>query len=224
MKKCLYIALTSFFLFWNTVNNFSNAQENSINKQHFYPEISIGLASCWWAYQKGEDSLSKEVLAWDRTHNTVLFEIDFGLFYQFNRFKTGIVLNRGIFDAQIMRAAENSFVSRKLYLVSEKNIKFLKWAWQIEYDLMKSNKFSLSPNIRYGFFNIETIHPEKENFGEKYFWDLGLSAQYQFKRIRISTRIKRSVSTIVPIHGRPKELHKIYNIGYQFALKYYFIN
>ena len=90
-----------------------------------------------------------------------------------------------------------------------------------EFDLIQQINYTLSPIVKFGFFRIDTTHPEKENFGAKTFWTFGLTNEIKLSKISLIVRPVYDVLTILPHEEKARnEKHNIYSLGINFGVRY----
>ncbi|MDX2302661.1 MAG: hypothetical protein NW226_07660 [Microscillaceae bacterium] len=183
-------------------------------------ELSSGADLGWWLYQKGSVNSFLDQ-GQDYTHHSATIGIELDLLYRLGRWRLGLGMSYGGFFEDEMNGTRNSEFVVDEYLITEgAAVQFFRYNLQAEYILIQKNKFSLGPQIKYGWFEINTSHPEKENFGYRSYWEVGLQHEFKLKKIYLFFRPKYQVSTILPKEEKqPEEKHKIYGIGLQIGLR-----
>ena len=186
-------------------------------------EYSTGVATGWWVYNKGTtDPGLFNTLGIDRTNHAVFFPIDFNVLYKFKKIKLGAGVNYSLFFASRMRSFEDSDNLFSRYKISDGTVKFKKLSLQTEFDFIEKGTYTLSPNVRFGIFKLDTIHPEKANFGRQTFWEFGISNEIRFSRFGLVLRPKYNASTIQPEAANNKnEKHNLYNFGLDLGIRYW---
>ena len=56
---------------------------------------------------------------------------------------------------------------------------------QTEYEVVRKKNYTFSPNLKFGSFVIQSIHPDRENFGTKFYWEISLVNEISLSRIRL---------------------------------------
>ena len=208
-------------IIWLLLIFFSSAICQS-NHNSLIIDVVSGVESGWWVYNKGstEESVSNN-LGWDRTHHRVFLPLEIGIYYQIHRYKIGLGLNHSWFFENTMFSSKDSYFFPDRYPVSDNTIKILKLSLQGEFDLVQKQVFSLSPIIKFGFFKIDTNHPEKDNFGRKTSFAFGITNQIRLSKMDLILRPIFYLLTISPkVEKVYNEKHNIYSIGLNIGLRF----
>lgn len=190
--------------------------------QNLQIEILSGVETGWWVYDKGStEESTPNNLGWDRTRHRAFLPTEINAFYKIHRYKIGLGVNHSWFLENTMLSSSDTYFFPNRYPVSESTVKIFKLYFQSEIDLVQKPKYSLSPVIKFGFFNIDTNHPEKDNFGTKSFWGFGITNQIKLSKITLIVRPVLYWLTIQPkIEKVYHEKHNIYSIGLNVGLRF----
>ena len=185
-------------------------------------EFVSGFETGWWVYNKGStDSQTKNNLGWDRTRHSIFLPAELNIFYKLDRFKAGVGANYSVFFVYQMVSSKDTYSEPNIYHVAENSVKFLKMNLIAEFDLIQKISYSLSPLVKFGFFEIDTTHPEKENFGRKTFWTFGITNEINLSKLSLIVRPVYDVLTILPQEEKGKnEKHNIYSMGLNLGIRY----
>ena len=194
------------------------AQQNTSSK--FLLEISTGADLGWWLYQKGSVNSFLDQ-GQDYTHHTVTINVETDLLYRIQKLKIGAGISYSAFFENDMNGTRNSEFLVDEYLVTNgASVQFIRYNIQAEYDLIQKSKYLMSAQVRYGWFSIDTTHPEKDNFGYSSYWEFGLHHEFKINRLNFFIRPRYQVSTILPqTENFNDERHKIYGVGIQMGLR-----
>ena len=123
-----------------------------------------------------------------------------------------------------MEAFEDTRAQRLKYLIAENSVKFWQFSLLGEYDLYSGNRYTLSPQVKAGSFSIETIHPEKDNFDNKFFFELSALNRISLTgNLGLTFRPFYQVMMIqVKQETLPGEKHRIFSLGLALGLRYRF--
>ncbi len=169
-------------------------------------EYSTGLATGWWVYNKGtSDSGRFNTFGIDRTNNSVFLPSEFNVLYRVKKIKFGAGLNYSFFFVSRMRGFEDSDNLFFRYEISDGSVRLKKFSLQTEFDVIRKGRYTLSPNVRFGIFKLNTLHPEKDNFGRQTFWEFGITNEVGFSRFGFVLRPKYNALTIQPKEAKNKD-------------------
>ncbi|MFQ5674331.1 MAG: hypothetical protein ACE5G1_00415 [bacterium] len=189
----------------------------------FLVEASSGVASGWWIYNRGStdpDLFNNQ--GWDRTQHSFFLSFKFSLFYKINRFKIGVGAYRSLFLEDTMLAFEDSDDTFSRYGISNGSVQLSMFSLQTEFDLVQSGNYTLGPKVGFGFFEIDTTHPQKGNFGQQTFWEVGLTNEIRFSRFALVLRPQYEALIILPKEARfAHEKHTIYDFGLDIGIRYW---
>jgi len=186
-------------------------------------DVHSSFESGWWVYDRGNDPDTGQQLGWDRSDNENTIAVGLDLWYQLRKMNIGIGTSYNAFFETKMEAFEDQLNGRKRYPVSGGAVTFLKYYLQLEYALFQGRKYDFNLHGRFGGFSISTTHPEKDNFGLKTFFEVGITNQVHFKHVTFLIRPKYSEMTIRPVEEQnPGEIHKIRSYGISFGIRYQF--
>lgn len=182
-----------------------------------------GFKTGWWIYHKGlSNATGGADQGWDRTHYEPKISLEGGLTYRYKRIVSTVFVSTSFYIENEMLEHEDFFPARKKYAISNGSVTFLEYGLAVGYDLINSRRFKLSPDLGLGFFEIETSHPQKDNFGNRYFWHLGIQSKIRKGDITWILAPQYQEMTIKPraeIHKNEK--HKIHSFGLNFGLRYW---
>ncbi|MBX2843217.1 MAG: hypothetical protein KTR26_15715 [Flammeovirgaceae bacterium] len=188
-------------------------------KNKYILDISVSFGSGWWTYYKGIDENGID-LGWDRADTSPIAGAEIGFLAKFGNIKPGIFFNVATYFQDEMDASNLTQINWIQYPIGDKFVNFMKFGGQLEIDILEREAFVLSPNIKLGIFLIDTIHPEKENFGSKYFFEIGIKAEKQFPKFNLYVLPRGSFMTIHPQNVKAKgEIHKIYGYGVNMGMR-----
>jgi hypothetical protein len=185
-------------------------------------EFVSGFETGWWVYNKGStDDQVANNLGWDRTRHSIFLPAELSVFYKFDRYKVGGGVNYSMFFVYQMVSSQDTYANPKIYHVADNSVKFLKVNFLLEFDLIQKIRYIMSPLVKFGFFRIDTIHPEKENFGRKTFWTVGLTNEIRLSRFSLILRPVFDVLTILPRKEKARnEKHNVYSMGLSLGIRY----
>ena len=195
-------------------------------------KISIGVsatsgaAAGWWIYNKGvSNTVDPGIhLGYDRSHLSMILPVDFSVVLRKNNWRFGIVAGGTWLYEDRMIGSESSDNFGQRYDIAEKAVKFKKLGFVAAYHLIDKKRFSFSPQLTLGSFNIEALHPDKDNFGFKYFFKVEMES---------SITIVNSLEFLVlPFYEEMAILpktetnagmnHRVYSFGIVGGLRYWF--
>ena len=215
MARKVFCVIIGFAIFHS-----SFSQEK---KEKLAVSFISGFKTGWWIYHKGlSGSNGGDDMGWDRTHYEPKISFEGGVTYRYKKIISTVFVGASFYIENEMLEHEDFFPDRKKYAISEGAVDFLEYGLEVGYDLISGPKFQLSPNVGLGFFEIETSHPQKENFGSRYFWHLGVQSKIRKGNITWILAPQYQEMTIRPkeeIHKNEK--HKIHSFGLNFGLRYW---
>ena len=192
-------------------------------KTSFAIGIDMGGSGGWWVYHKGSLDPSNYN---DQGIDKIQFSgfINYGVSFtnKVNAFKlTGVIQQVLLFEDK-MRTNLDSRLLNSRYPVSTGSVKFWMYSLETEYDWIKNKYYILSPKVGFGIFSINTLHPEKDNFGKKYFWKIGINNQVCFNNYDLLFECNWVSRTILPKTEKFEgENHKIYSVGVQAGIRFW---
>ena len=192
----------------------SNAQSN----QKFDVRFSTGVASGWWIYTLGSGH------GIDRTDNEPKISFELESVYHYKRLGVGLGIGYSYLTDNSMEAFEDTRAQRRKYLIAENSVKFWQFYLLGEYHLYSNERFTLSPQLKLGTFTIETIHPQKDNFGGKFYYELSAMNQFTLaNNLGLTLKPFYQVMMIqVKQETMPGEKHRIFSLGLACGLRYRF--
>lgn len=187
----------------------------------FIIETSGGFGSGWWTYNKGV-AQDGEPLGWDHTSTRAFTNAGVDFIFKINTFSIGAGGEFSFFHTSSMLASDHSRRNYNKYPVAEKRVLFSKFCLIAEYAAWTGKNFSFSPQVKTGSFTVETIHPEKENFGFRMFFEAGAHNQFRlFRELYLIARPSVCVMTIRSNkNGRQGERHQVFNLNFDIGLRY----
>ncbi|MDN5202646.1 hypothetical protein QQ008_14755 [Fulvivirgaceae bacterium BMA10] len=198
------------------------AQDHAINKK-IALEISIGAEAGWWVYNKGtSDGGVKNDLGWDRSHHSLKVPMGLNVLYRIHRFKLGLGGSFAFLTDDDMIASDDTRPIRSKYKISNGVVTFFTYHVASEYDLLQMSHYTFAPHVKFGFFEIGTLHPEKNNFGNRTFWEVGITNEFRKDKFVLIFRPAYTAMTIVPREEKNDgERHNVYSTGLTFGIRYW---
>lgn len=194
-------------------------------KKKFAIEVSSGTDLGWWIYDTGIPQQSN-TNDWGRdyTHHSLALGLGLDLLCRFDKFTLGAgVQTSWLFEDDMIGAQDSEFEFDRVD-IAEQAVNFTFYSLQASYTLIESKKYSFSPAFRYGIFQIDTVHPERDNFGAKTFLEIGFDNAVRLSNIELIARPRYRVMKIKPeTEKNPGEKHRIYNIGLQLGLRFWLL-
>ncbi|MEM6263287.1 MAG: hypothetical protein AAGI38_12320 [Bacteroidota bacterium] len=189
-------------------------------------EATTGAEIGWWIYDKGSnlEGVSNN-LGWDRTHLAMMGPYEVTLLVQRERIGVGLVGGIRYLADDEMIASEHTSQIRNKYPITEneESLWMNHTGIQFSYGLIHSPRFTLAPEIRLGFFDLETIHPGKDRFGVKSFWQLSVVHSIKLtpavEAIVRPTYFQYHISVPDPVNFN--ERHDIYGIGVNAGIRFW---
>ncbi len=178
--------------------------------------VSTGIASGGWIYTLGTGA------GIDRTDNEAKITFEGEIIYKIKRWGLGAGIGYSILLDNTMEAFEDTRAQRRKYFIADNHVQFLQYHLQMEYALFSGSKYTLSPQVRIGGFNIDTIHPQKENFDNKMFIELSAVNEISLsQRLWLTIRpYYQSMLMSVKEEILPGEQHRISSLGLSFGVRY----
>ncbi len=184
-------------------------------------DLVAGAQPGWWVFNRG--STSPEIfndLGWDRTDNKITLSVGGTLLYHWGRLKVGAGVDHARFLETFMEAFEDTDSNRRIFRISNGAVTFWKYFLQTEFEVLRKKNYVLSPNIKLGSFDIQTLHPDRENFGEKRFLEIGLVNEVTISGVRVIIRPEFRSMTIRSIQrSNFNELHNIKGFGMSIGVR-----
>jgi len=184
----------------------------------FQADISSSIASGWWIYTLGTGA------GIDRTDNEPKLTFEASLIYKPNRLGVGLSVGYSLLFDNFMEAFEDTRARRSKYRIAEKQVELLTYSGLMEYLIYSNEKFSLSPQVKIGGFNISTTHPEKDNFDQQWFWEFGIANEFSInsKWSFVLRPVYQMMAISVKQPLIPGEKHRIFSFGLAGGLRYGF--
>ncbi len=142
--------------------------------------------------------------------------------YQLKKWSVGIGSDYEAFNEQFLEDFEDTSRDRELTRLSDGSAKFIRYFVYSEYHLIKERQYTLSPSIRIGSFKTKTSFEGESNFGNRFFWQVGLTNQISLsKRLTLVIRPEYKKMTIKPkVRANFNEKHEIKSFGLTTGLRY----
>ena len=217
-RFCLIV----FLLFSGSHSGFTQSISQS-HRSGFAIDISSGISSGWWLYNRG--STNPDILndqGWDRTSNSPFWHNSISLLYRFQQLSLGVTLQYDLFLEDKMRAFDDRDAVYARYPIAENAVPFRKYGLQLEFTLLQKRRYTLSPMLQFGSFQLETDHPQSENFSGELFWVIGLTNEISWRQLSFIIRPRFS-----SFHMNHKETvlrnegHQIYNFGLALGIRWW---
>lgn len=196
-------------------------------EQRLLVELSIGITSGWWVYNKGSlDGTEKTNLGWDHTRTAPFEHLNGILIYQHSKWKIGGGTCLSVLFEDEMLGSENSSRKYDKYPIADRYPLFWQFYMMTEYDIFSRKRYALSPHLKCGSFMVNTTHPEADNFGFRYFFEAGVNNEIKMKNnLFLMLMPCYKTMTIFPKEKKAdKERHHISNFGVQVGLRYSLFN
>jgi hypothetical protein len=176
-------------------------------------EFTSGANAGWWIFNKGMSDID---LGRDQTSLALFVPIQLNVLYRFGQIKIGAGINYSFMKKEDMKNSSSS----DLYPISKKFVTLKKIALISEYDIFQSEFYILSPQLKFGWFDINSIHPDNSNFKTKTFWEFGITNEIKFSSINFIIRPVYNHAIINSKLGDTKNReHKFYNIGIMAGMR-----
>ena len=185
-------------------------------------EIATGASGGWWYYSQGAvDNAFDTGKGNAYSESTLMVPLETNIRYTLHRFDVGLGINYTLFVEDDMYGVGNQDATLNTIKISEGAVTFLKVHLLSSFALLQRERYTLSPQIKTGLFNIHTTHPEKDNFGTKTFWETGFMNEISFTKwslILYPHFNTMNIHTREPVHTG--ENHKIYSLGIMFGTRW----
>ncbi len=191
--------------------------------QGFAIDVGSGFSSGWWLYNRG--SADPDILndqGWDRTSNSPFWHNSIGLLYRFRQVSLGVTLQYDLFLEDKMRAFDDRDAVYARYPIADNSVPFTKYGLQLEVVLLQKRRYTLSPMLQFGRFQLETDHPQANNFSDESFMVFGLTNEISWQRFSLVFRPQLSTFRIA--HKETvfrNEGHSIYNFGLSLGMRWW---
>ncbi|MEM7101651.1 MAG: hypothetical protein AAF502_00890 [Bacteroidota bacterium] len=198
-----------------------NAQ---IHSKSFSIDVSISPEAGRWIYNRGQDE-DGVFRGFDRSFLSFLVAYEVGLNYRINRIRTGIRFTyRMLIEDQLIRSQQTRFNSERYQVTDANAVKLPTIFVDLGYDLVRYPNFSLVPMVSFGYFNHNSTHPEKENFGFRFAWSAGFINEFHRKRFSYFLHPHYTSYVIYPKEQLyPGELNQIYSLGFKFGVRWWIV-
>ncbi len=179
--------------------------------------VSTGIGAGWWIFRRGASNTGP---AWDRSDFSFSIPISVELLYRFSWGKMGLGYGRNWLLEDEMELFEDTFPVERVYKIADKAVTFKPVYIHLEPYLIKKSKFALSPSLKWGVFGIDTLHPDRDNFGRKHFWELGLNYEIHLSKLDVLfTPRYRTMVMHSKVERQPGERHFIFGIELAVGLR-----
>ena len=185
-------------------------------------ELAGGPEAGRWAYHRGLDE-DGVPLGFDRSFLSLLGSVEFGVFYHHRNLKTGIQANfRILFEDYLIRSQHTRFDFERYLVTDKKAVRLPSVNLVVAYSLVRYPKFIMRPQVSVGTFFLDTVHPDKENFGFHFVWSGGLENEWTKGRVSVLLQPHYTSYLIFPKENLLKgELNHIYSMGLKVGIRYW---
>lgn len=186
-------------------------------------EFSLGTDVGWWAYDKGTPASSSgfNTLGQDITHSSITVSTEIDILYRIKSWKLGAGLNVALLIENEMVGSDDSEFQFDRYDIAESAVGFINYYGIVEWGIVRKPKYELAPHFRLGSFQISTLHPEEDNFGTRWYGEIGINNQFYWKRLSFILRPKYRFQRILPKQEQAEgEKHRFFGVGLQMGLRY----
>ena len=177
---------------------------------------SAGVSSGWWLYTLGTGA------GIDRTDNVPVLTFEAEGLVEFSRFGLGLGVGYGLLFDNVMEEFEDTPAQRRKYAIADKYLEAVQYNLLLEYSLFSNDKYILAPQVKFGGFDLKTTHPEKDNFGDQYFFELSALNQFRISQKCHFTLRPFYQSKVITVKEAkiPGEQHRIFSLGLSFGVRY----
>lgn len=191
---------------------------NPPEKYNLILEISSGVNAGWWIFNKG---FLENQLGQDHTSLALFIPAQINILYKIDHLKIGTGLNYSFMFKTDMKKSSHSDTELSLYPIANKTVVLKKLALISEYDIYSSENYTMSPHLKFGWFDINTIHPDQLNFQDKIFWEFGITNQIKLESLSIIIRPVYNYANIKShVNNIKNREHNFYNIGILIGMRY----
>ncbi len=210
------LSIVSIFLFCHQ----AFCQEK---KERLAVGFSTAFKTGWWIYHKGTTKGDEAIaLGWDRTHYQPKYNLGLAISYKINKLTASVSGSLSWYVEDDMLRHESKSFAKLKYPVSNGSVKFKEVAIDLSYDVIAGEKFQLSPNIGVGTFSINTLHPERDNFGTKLLWHVGIQNKIRKDKVTwLLNPIYQELTILPKAEVNNGEKHKIHAFGIEIGLRYW---
>ena len=181
-----------------------------------YGELSSSAAMGWWIYTPGTGQ------GIDRTDYEPKISFEAAVLVKINRIGIGVGIGYSTLFDNFMEEFEDTRSQRSKYRIADNNVRFLTYHLLLEYALFSKTNYILSPQLKSGVFDIETIHPQKANFNQKWFVEFGV-----LNEINLSPKLwftlrpfYQAMMISVKEELLPGEKHRVFSLGISLGVRY----
>lgn len=185
-----------------------------------YGELSSSAAMGWWIYTPGTGQ------GIDRTDYEPKLTFEGTILLKVNRVGLGVGIGYSILFDNFMEEFEDTRTQRRKYKIADNYVRFLTYHFLLEYALFEKTKYVLNPQLKSGIFDIETIHPQKENFNHKWFIEFGVLNEINLSaKLWLTLRpFYQAMMISVKEELLPGEKHRIFSLGISLGIRYQLSN
>ncbi len=187
------------------------------------PDIEFygGFDGGWWIYNVGStDPNYYNTEGWERSYASPTFVLGMNLAWQIKKLRIGAGFDRAWFIEDEMIGADHSDGNRDLYDISDGNIPYWSVYGLIGFRLAESKHFSMTPNLRLGYFTIESLHPDQGNFTNKWYFQAAVDMAWEQTKWALVFRPFYRSRHMKPIDGNQNESHTIFGFGGELAWRW----
>lgn len=191
----------------------------------WFVELSSGFGSGWWAYNRGSTSPeSADLIGLDRTPHSPYAHFGATVSLRLQRFYFGAAIHRDYFLEDKMWAFEDADNFRNRFAIADGNLPLRKKMLVLAVDMIRKSAFVMQPEIRFGSFSMETLHPDRDNFAEQRVWQIGIGNMMTSGRWALIVRPFYTVYAIrLKVQPNANASHRIYHAGVIIALRANFL-
>lgn len=177
-------------------------------------EIYSGFDGGWWLYNLGTtNDIYYNTEGWGRSYASPSFNFGLSLIWEIKRFQIGAGFDRTWFLENEMVGAEHADRNYDLYKISDGVITYWSYYGMLAFRIAEARHFSLSPMVRIGGFQIESLHPEQGNLKNKWYLQAGANLNWDMKKWALVFRPYFRSRHMKPKIGLQNESHTIIGFG-----------
>lgn len=196
------------------------AQQSREVQLHFRTAVDFGAG--WWVHDLGSTQPGDpNTEGWERTHNSPVWGPTGTFIVQIERWQLGL-------QGSYLQLVDDDFIGtehRTYYYdkfnISGGSVRILRAGGTLGYHVIDRPRFALTPTLGAGWFTMQTLHPEENNFGKRMYWRLGIAATVDLNRwLSLVILPRYDAMTIWPKERNGKEKHQIISFGALLALQF----
>ena len=204
-------------LFFSTINTVYAQQQ----KLSF--ELSAGFGSGWWIQESDYTIQNRLVTDWANSRLSLEIPLSASLKYKFGKhIHIGTGYTFRVLMAKKLYASSPITSTSTRTNIAENTVKIKQFYFSIESPLVKAKNFNLSPKIKLGSFQLESLHPDDGNFSDRLMFETALQFEFNskaatkpFVEMYYSNLSFRSDTPLAD-----KRVHHIQSIGTKFGIHF----